>query len=439
MFSDKTIAFHTLGCKLNFAETSAITRQMEAVGFETVDFTSKADVYVINTCSVTDDADAKCRNIVRRSLKNNPNAFVVVLGCYAQLKPNEIASIEGVDLVLGAKDKFRLPNIITDLTKNACGQVFTSDIQEVNVFMPSFSLAERTRSFLKIQDGCDYKCSFCTIPLARGKSRSDSLENILNNAKALAANGIKEIVLTGVNTGDYGKGIEDEIGLIDVVKHLEQIEEIERFRISSVEPNLMTDEIIDFIANSKKFMPHFHMPLQSGSDRILGLMQRRYKSALYAEKVARIKSILPDACIGVDVIVGFPGETEEDFMETFNFIHSIDASYLHVFTYSERANTKALEMENPVPMQERHDRCIRLRNLSEKKKRHFYEQFLNSNRKVLFEDEQRGELMHGFTDNYIKVNAPYDKSLCNTIQEVSLNGFSEDGNINVNVNQSILI
>ncbi|HMU98533.1 MAG TPA: tRNA (N(6)-L-threonylcarbamoyladenosine(37)-C(2))-methylthiotransferase MtaB [Chitinophagales bacterium] len=439
MFSDKTIAFHTLGCKLNFAETSAITRQMEAVGFETVDFTSKADVYVINTCSVTDDADAKCRNIVRRSLKNNPNAFVVVLGCYAQLKPNEIASIEGVDLVLGAKDKFRLPNIITDLTKNACGQVFTSDIHEVNVFMPSFSLAERTRSFLKIQDGCDYKCSFCTIPLARGKSRSDSLENILNNAKALAANGIKEIVLTGVNTGDYGKGIEDEIGLIDVVKHLEQIEEIERFRISSVEPNLMTDEIIDFIANSKKFMPHFHMPLQSGSDRILGLMQRRYKSALYAEKVAKIKSILPDACIGVDVIVGFPGETEEDFMETFNFIHSIDASYLHVFTYSERANTKALEMENPVPMQERHDRCIRLRNLSEKKKRHFYEQFLNSNRKVLFEDEQRGELMHGFTDNYIKVNAPYDKSLCNTIQEVSLNGFSEDGNINVNVNQSILI
>ncbi|HMZ94131.1 MAG TPA: tRNA (N(6)-L-threonylcarbamoyladenosine(37)-C(2))-methylthiotransferase MtaB [Chitinophagales bacterium] len=439
MFSDKTIAFHTLGCKLNFAETSAITRQMEAVGFETVDFTSKADVYVINTCSVTDDADAKCRNIVRRSLKNNPNAFVVVLGCYAQLKPNEIASIEGVDLVLGAKDKFRLPNIITDLTKNACGQVFTSDIHEVNVFMPSFSLAERTRSFLKIQDGCDYKCSFCTIPLARGKSRSDSLENILNNAKALAANGIKEIVLTGVNTGDYGKGIEDEIGLIDVVKHLEQIEEIERFRISSVEPNLMTDEIIDFIANSKKFMPHFHMPLQSGSDRILGLMQRRYKSALYAEKVAKIKSILPDACIGVDVIVGFPGETEEDFMETFNFIHSIDASYLHVFTYSERTNTKALEMENPVPMQERHDRCIRLRNLSEKKKRHFYEQFLNSNRKVLFEDEQRGELMHGFTDNYIKVNAPYDKSLCNTIQEVSLNGFSEDGNINVNVNQSILI
>ncbi len=437
MFSDKTIAFHTLGCKLNFAETSAITRQMEAVGFETVDFTAKADVYVINTCSVTDDADAKCRNIVRRSLKNNPNAFVVVLGCYAQLKPNEIASIEGVDLVLGAKDKFRLPNIITDLTKNACGQVFTSDIHEVNIFMPSFSLAERTRSFLKIQDGCDYKCSFCTIPLARGKSRSDSLENILNNAKALAANGIKEIVLTGVNTGDYGKGIDEEIGLIDVVKHLEQIDEIERFRISSVEPNLMTDEIVEFIANSEKFMPHFHMPLQSGSDRILGLMQRRYKSALYAEKVAKIKSVLPHACIGVDLIVGFPSETEEDFMETFNFIHSIDASYLHVFTYSERANTKALEMENPVPMQERHDRCLRLRNLSEKKKRHFYEQHLNSNRKVLFEDEQRGKWMHGFTDNYIKVNAPYDKSLCNTIQDVYLNSFSEDGNINVN--HSILI
>jgi len=438
MFSNRTIAFHTLGCKLNFAETSAITRQMEAVGFETVDFTSKSDVYVINTCSVTDDADAKCRNIVRRSLKNNPDAFVVVIGCYAQLKPKEIASIDGVDLVLGAKDKFRLPNIITDLTKNACGQVYTSDIHEVNDFMPSFSLAERTRSFLKIQDGCDYKCSFCTIPLARGKSRSDSLENILENAKSLAANGIKEIVLTGVNTGDYGKGIEEDIGLIDVIRALDNIENIERFRISSVEPNLMTDEIIDFIAESKKFMPHFHMPLQSGSNRILGLMQRRYKSELYAEKVAKIKSVLPHACIGVDVIVGFPGETEQDFMETFNFIHSIDASYLHVFTYSERANTKAIDMNNVVSMQERHDRCTRLRNLSEKKKRHFYEQYLNTNRKVLFEDEQRGNLMHGFTDNYIKVNALYDNNLSNTIQEVSLMKIEEDGNVNVALIDSVV-
>lgn len=430
MFNGKTIAYHTLGCKLNFAETSAIARQMKEVGFDTVDFSEKSDVYVINTCSVTDDADAKCRNIVRKCLRLNEAAFVVVIGCYAQLKPGEIASIEGVDLVLGAKDKFRLPNIITDLTKNACGQVVNTDIHEVNQFMPSFSLAERTRSFLKIQDGCDYKCSYCTIPLARGKSRSDSLENILNNARLLAQNDIKEIVLTGVNTGDYSN---EDFELLDVIKALDKIDGIERFRISSIEPNLLTNEIIEFVAQSNKFMPHFHIPLQSGSDKILGLMQRRYRSDLYADRVAKIKSLMPDACIGVDLIVGFPSETEDDFMETFNFIHQIPASYLHVFTYSERANTKALEINEVVPMSVRHERNTRLRSLSEKKKRLFYESHLGTVRKVLLEDERRGDFMHGFTDNYIKVNLPYQEDLCNTIQDIHLDSIDENGNVNVSL------
>lgn len=433
MFTGKNIAFHTLGCKLNFSETSAIARQMKQVGFETVDFNDFADVYVINTCSVTDDADAKCRNIVRKSLKVNPNAFVVVLGCYAQLKPAEIASIKGVDLVLGAKDKFNLPSIITDLTKNACGQIHTSAINEVNDFMPSFSLAERTRSFLKIQDGCDYKCTFCTIPLARGKSRSDKLENIIQNAKALAQNNIKEIVITGVNTGDYGRGIDDHHKLIDVIKELDKIDGIERFRISSIEPNLLTDEIIEFVATSNKFMPHFHIPLQSASNKILALMQRRYQADVYKDRVQKIKSTMPHACIGVDVIVGFPSETNDDFMQTFNFLHEIDISYLHVFTYSERANTKALDIQDVVPMSVRQDRCTQLRSLSEKKKRQFYEQYLHTNRKVLFEEEKKGALMHGFTDNYIKVNAQYDESLVNTLKNASLDNISAGGNVHVNI------
>jgi threonylcarbamoyladenosine tRNA methylthiotransferase MtaB len=429
MFLGKNIAFHTLGCKLNFSETSSIARQMKAVGFETVDFNEHADVYVINTCSVTDDADAKCRNIVRKSLKVNPNAFVVVMGCYAQLKPKEITSIKGVDLVLGAKDKFNLPNIITDLTKNACGQIHTSDIADVNDFMPSFSLAERTRSFLKIQDGCDYKCTFCTIPLARGKSRSDSLDNIVRNAKELAQNNIKEIVITGVNTGDYGKGILEANKFIDVIKALDEIEGIERYRISSIEPNLLTDEIIEFVANSKRFMPHFHVPLQSGSDRILALMQRRYKSELYQQRVEKIKETMPHACIGVDVIVGFPGETNEDFLETFQFLHQLDISYLHVFTYSERANTKAIDLDNAVPMNIRQERCTQLRSLSDKKKRKFYEQYIGTNRNVLLEEEKRGELMHGFTDNYIKVNYKYNSAKINSIHNFLLEEIDTDGNV----------
>lgn len=431
MFFSKNIAFYTLGCKLNFSETSAIARQMKDVGFNTVDFSEFADVYVVNTCSVTDDADAKCRNIVRKSLKTNPNAYIVVVGCYAQLKPKEIASIKGVDLVLGAKDKFNLPNIITDLTKNACGQIYTSEIQDVKDFMPSFSLAERTRSFLKIQDGCDYKCTFCTIPLARGKSRSDTLDNIIKNAQELAQNNIKEIVITGVNTGDYGKGIDESHNLLDVLKALDAVAGIERYRISSIEPNLLTDDIIDFVASSNKFMPHFHVPLQSGSNRILSLMQRRYKADLYRKRVEKIKQTMPHACIGVDVIVGFPSETEDDFRQTFDFIHSVDISYLHVFTYSERANTKAINLPDTVPVPIRQERCTQLRILSEKKKRYFYEQHLSSNRKILFEEEKKGQYLHGFTDNYIKVNVPYHEKLINNIVTATLESIDSDGNVSV--------
>ncbi len=429
VISDKKIAFHTLGCKLNFSETSAITRQMQARGFSTVDFEEVSDVYVINTCSVTEQADTKCRNIVRKALKLNPDAYVVVIGCYAQLKPKEIASIEGVDLVLGAAEKFKLPEIITDLTKNPCGQVLASEISNANFFVDAYSVGDRTRSFLKIQDGCDYKCSFCTIPLARGKSRSDTPENILKNAKDLAAKGVKEIVLTGVNTGDYGKGIASESNFFDIVKMLDEVEGIERYRISSIEPNLLTDEIIEFVANSKRFMPHFHIPLQSGSDKMLKLMQRRYKRDLYKSRVEKIKSVMPHACIGVDVIVGFPSETEDDFLETYQFINALDISYLHVFTYSERQNTKALEIEGVVPMPIRNERNAMLRSLSEKKKRYFYQQFLGQAKRVLLEQEQKGNIMHGFTDNYIKISVPYHAASVNQMATAQLQSIDDAGDV----------
>ena len=429
MVTDKKIAFHTLGCKLNFSETSAIARQMQERGFTTVDFEEASDVYVINTCSVTDQADTKCRNIVRKAMKQNPNAYVVVVGCYAQLKPKEIASIKGVDLVLGAAEKFKLPEIITDLTKNPCGQVLASEISNANFFVDAYSVGDRTRSFLKIQDGCDYKCSFCTIPLARGKSRSDTPENILKNAKDLAAKGVKEIVLTGVNTGDYGKGIEGDYTFFDIVKLLDEVEGIERFRISSIEPNLLTDEIIEFVAQSKRFMPHFHIPLQSGSDKMLKLMQRRYKSDLYKSRVEKIKNVMPHACIGVDVIVGFPQETDDDFLDTYNFVNELDISYLHVFTYSERANTKAIEMDGVIPVPVRNQRNAMLRTLSEKKKRYFYQQFLDTSRLALMEQEQHGNVMHGFTDNYIKVSMPFDAQHVNQLVNVYLQDFDDAGNV----------
>jgi threonylcarbamoyladenosine tRNA methylthiotransferase MtaB len=427
--TDKKIAFHTLGCKLNFSETSAIARQMQERGFTTVDFEEASDVYVINTCSVTDQADTKCRNIVRKAMKQNPDAYVVVVGCYAQLKPKEIASIKGVDLVLGAAEKFKLPEIITDLTKNPCGQVLASEISNANFFVDAYSVGDRTRSFLKIQDGCDYKCSFCTIPLARGKSRSDTPENVLKNAKDLAAKGVKEIVLTGVNTGDYGKGIEGDYTFFDIVKRLDEVEGIERFRISSIEPNLLTDEIIEFVAQSKRFMPHFHIPLQSGSDKMLKLMQRRYKSDLYKSRVEKIKNVMPHACIGVDVIVGFPQETDDDFLDTYNFVNELDISYLHVFTYSERANTKAIEMDGVIPVPVRNQRNAMLRTLSEKKKRYFYQQFLGTTRLALMEQEQHGNVMHGFTDNYIKVSMPFDALHVNQLVNVHLQDFDDAGNV----------
>lgn len=429
MVTDKKIAFHTLGCKLNFSETSAIARQMQERGFTTVDFEEASDVYVINTCSVTDQADTKCRNIVRKAMKQNPDAYVVVVGCYAQLKPKEIASIKGVDLVLGAAEKFKLPEIITDLTKNPCGQVLASEISNANFFVDAYSVGDRTRSFLKIQDGCDYKCSFCTIPLARGKSRSDTPENVLKNANDLAAKGVKEIVLTGVNTGDYGKGIDGNYTFFDIVKRLDEVEGIERFRISSIEPNLLTDEIIEFVAQSKRFMPHFHIPLQSGSDKMLKLMQRRYKSDLYKSRVEKIKNVMPHACIGVDVIVGFPQETDDDFLDTYNFVNELDISYLHVFTYSERANTKAIEMEGVIPVPVRNQRNAMLRTLSEKKKRYFYQQFLGTTRLALMEQEQHGNVMHGFTDNYIKVSMPFDALHVNQLVNVHLQDFDDAGNV----------
>ena len=411
MIQAKTVAFHTLGCKLNFSETSTLSRLLEQDGFVKTDFDGLADVYVINTCSVTDNADKECRQLVRRIQRRAPESMVVITGCYAQLKPQEIASIEGVDLVLGAAEKFNITEHLKTLTKGDSTRICSCDIEDVNSFHASYSLHDRTRTFLKVQDGCDYSCTFCTIPMARGKSRSDSVENVLEHARTLAGNGVKEIVLTGVNLGDFGKGLQGgkkrEETFYELVQALEQVEGIERYRISSIEPNLLSNEIIEFVANSRKFMPHFHIPLQSGSNHILGLMRRRYRRELYAEKVALIKQFMPHCCIGVDVIVGFPSESNEHFQETYNFLHDLDISYLHVFTYSERANTPAVDITPVVPVALRHERNKMLRNLSHKKMQYFTEQHIGETRKVLFESHQKDGMMEGYTDNYIKVTTPY--------------------------------
>jgi threonylcarbamoyladenosine tRNA methylthiotransferase MtaB len=424
MTTKRSVAFHTLGCKLNFSETSTLSRQLEQEGFEKRAFTDKADVYVINTCSVTDNADKECRQLVRRIQRLSPESFVVITGCYAQLKPKEISEIPGVDLVLGASEKFNLVQHLSTLTKGDATKICSCDIETVTGFNTSFSVNDRTRTFLKVQDGCDYSCTFCTIPMARGKSRSDTVENVVNQAKELAQKGVKEIVLTGINLGDFGKGGEGgkkhEESFFDLVKALDQETAIPRYRISSIEPNLLTDEIIEWVAKSEKFMPHFHIPLQSGSDTVLKLMQRRYNSSFYKERIESIKKIMPHACIGVDVIVGSPGETETYFKESFDFIHALDISYLHVFTYSERAATKALEIKPVVPIAIRQDRNKLLRNLSYQKQQFFNAQHVGSTRKVLFEsikqkDEQEIAMLEGYTDNYIKIITPYREAWSNQI------------------------
>lgn len=438
MSTPSSVAFHTLGCKLNFSETSSISRSFEEKGFAIQNFHKPADIYVINTCSVTDFADRKCRQVVRQALRQNPSAKVIVTGCYAQLKPQEIADIPGVDLVLGAAEKFKMLEYIDLLQMNSeKGLVFASEIKEANTFVSSFSFGDRTRSFLKVQDGCDYKCSFCTIPQARGKSRSDTVEHVIEQAKAIASKGNKEIVLTGVNLGDFGNGTEVIEGsktqkqalFFDLIKELDNIEGIERFRISSIEPNLLTREIIEFVANSKRFVPHFHIPLQSGSDKILKLMRRRYDTNLYTNRIETIRQVLPKACIGVDVIVGFPGETEEDFLETYKYLQQLDVSYLHVFTYSERNNTVAATMEGVVSIEERRRRNEMLRMLSEKKKRAFYESFIGTEQKVLLEAHKDKSLFTGFTDNYIKVLVQAENFEPNQMINLRLNSFSEDGDI----------
>ena len=426
MSEKRTIAFHTLGCKLNFSETSTIARLLAQEGFQKKSFEDTADVYVINTCSVTDNADKECRQLVRQLQRKSPESIVVITGCYAQLKPEAIATIPGVDLVLGAAEKFNIVEHINNFTKGDASKICSCDIEEVNVFTASYSLNDRTRSFLKVQDGCDYNCSFCTIPMARGKSRSDSIEHVIKNAKTLATQGIKEIVLTGVNLGDFKNlqspslgGVEEAV-FFDLIKALEEVEGIERYRISSIEPNLLSYDIIEFVAQSKKFMPHFHIPLQSGSNKILGLMRRRYKKELYAEKVQHIKSLMPHCAIGVDVIVGFPSETDDDFKNTVDFIQSLDVSYLHVFTYSERDNTKALDIKPIVPINIRHERNKALRNLSFMKMQYFTQQHTGQTRKVLFEKYNKNEMMEGYTDNYIKVTTPYRKEWANAIVEWKL-------------------
>lgn len=432
--TQKTVAFHTLGCKLNFAETSTIARQLIGAGYEKVDFDSPAQVYVINTCSVTDNADKECKFHVKRAVKANPEGLVVVLGCYAQLKPEEISAIEGVDLVLGAKEKFNLLNFLDDLRKaEASAQVHSCEIEDADFFIGSYSIGDRTRAFLKVQDGCDYKCTYCTIPMARGISRSDTIGNIVKNAKEIAGQNIKEIVLTGVNIGDYGKGEfgnkKHEHTFLDLVKELNKVEGIERIRISSIEPNLLKDETIELVAESQNFVPHFHIPLQSGSDEILKKMKRRYLTALYTNRVKKIREMLPDACIGVDVIVGFPGETEEKFLETYKFLSELPISYLHVFTYSERDNTEAVEMEGVVPISERKKRNKMLRILSEKKKMAFYQSQIGKTLPVLWEHEEKNGMMFGFTDNYVRVQKPYDPASINRVETVKLEKIAPDGNV----------
>ncbi|WP_088342315.1 tRNA (N(6)-L-threonylcarbamoyladenosine(37)-C(2))-methylthiotransferase MtaB [Robiginitalea sediminis] len=427
----KTVAFHTLGCKLNFAETSTIARSLADVGFARVEFPEAADLYVINTCSVTDNADKRCRHAVRQARRANPEGFIAIVGCYAQLQPEEIAAIHGVDLVLGASEKFNLPDYLGDLSKKPAGQVHSCEIEQADFYVGSYAIGDRTRAFLKVQDGCDYKCTYCTIPLARGISRSATLRQVLDQAREIAAQGIREIVLTGVNIGDYGKGEfgnkKHEHTFLELVRELDQVPGIERVRISSIEPNLLQNETIDFVAGSKHFVPHFHIPLQSGSNEILKRMRRRYLRELYAERVDRIRRTMPDACIGVDVIVGFPGETEALFRETYDFLHGLDISYLHVFTYSERPDTPAAEMDGVVAMEQRRRRSQMLRSLSEKKRRQFYQDQLGTERTVLLEAENRKGYIQGYTENYVKVKAPWNPALAGTVHRIRLDRIDPDG------------
>lgn len=424
----KKVAFYTLGCKLNYSETSTISRKFEEKGFQKVDFADKPDIFIINTCSVTENADKKCHKLVREARTISPDAYVAIIGCYAQLKPKEISEIPGVDAVLGAAEKFMLIDLLDGFVRKPQPAVFASEIKKAETFNTSFSMHDRTRTFLKVQDGCDYSCTFCTIPLARGSSRSDTITNITETANAIASKGVKEIVLTGVNTGDFGlQNGERQERFIDLIKALDQVEGIERFRISSIEPNLLTDEIIDFVATSNKFVPHFHIPLQSGSNKILKLMRRRYLRDLYAGRVEKIKSVMPDCCIGVDVIVGFPGETKEDFLETYRFLNELNISYLHVFTYSERENTPAADMDGRVDIGERHERSKMLHILSDKKRRAFYESQIGKEWTVLFENDHENGSMFGFTQNYVKVTAKYDPLRVNDLVKVQLTGISEHG------------
>ena len=428
----KKVAFYTLGCKLNFSETSTISRQFEEKGFLKVDFQENPDIFIINTCSVTDNADKKCKKLVKEAKKISPDSYVAIIGCYAQLKPTEIAEIEGVDAVLGAAEKFRLLELLDGFAKEQETKVLASEIAAANTFETSYSLHDRTRTFLKVQDGCNYGCAFCTIPLARGKSRSSTIPSILSSARDIAATEVKEVVLTGVNIGDFGivDGKRDA-RFADLVMALDEVEGIARFRISSIEPNLLTNEIIEFVAQSKRFVPHFHIPLQSGSNTILRKMGRRYLRELYEDRVTKIKTLLPHACIGVDVIVGFPGETDELFLETYNFLNELNISYLHVFTYSERANTRAVELDGVVPMKKRNERSKMLRILSEKKRRKFYEENLGQTFTVLFEEDIEEGMMHGFTENYIRVAAKYDPILINELKQVTLDEILETGNVGV--------
>ncbi|MBE7698382.1 tRNA (N(6)-L-threonylcarbamoyladenosine(37)-C(2))-methylthiotransferase MtaB [Tenacibaculum finnmarkense] len=436
MNADKKVAFYTLGCKLNFSETSTIARNFVNEGFERVDFDEKAQIYVINTCSVTDNADKRFKAIVKNALKQNEDAFIIGVGCYAQLKPEELANVNGVDLVLGATEKFNVTSYINDLTKNDIGEVHSCEIEEADSYVGAYSIGDRTRAFLKVQDGCDYKCTYCTIPLARGISRSDTLENVLKNAKEISEKGIKEIVLTGVNIGDYGKGEfgnkKHEHTFLELVKELDKVEGIKRLRISSIEPNLLKDETIDFVSKSKTFVPHFHIPLQSGNDELLKKMKRRYLTKTYTNRTQKIKEVMPNACIGVDVIVGFPGETDELFLETYNYLNDMDISYLHVFTYSERPNTQAVGMDGIVPKNVRAKRSKMLRGLSVKKRRAFYESQLGNTLTALFESENKEGYIHGFTQNYVKVKTPWNPELVNTLHTVTLTKIDEDGIVRFN-------
>jgi len=441
MNANKKVAFYTLGCKLNFSETSTIARNFVNEGFERVAFDTKADVYVINTCSVTENADKRFKSIVKNATKQNEEAFIIGVGCYAQLKPEELANVDGVDLVLGATEKFNVTSYINDLTKKEISEVHSCEISDADFYVGSYSIGDRTRAFLKVQDGCDYKCTYCTIPLARGISRSDTLENVLQNAKEISSKGIKEIVLTGVNIGDYGKGEfgnkKHEHTFLELVKELDTVKGIHRIRISSIEPNLLKDETINFVSKSGSFVPHFHIPLQSGSDELLKKMKRRYLRKTYTDRVSKIKSVMPNACIGVDVIVGFPGETDELFLETYNYLNEMNISYLHVFTYSERTNTEAANMTGVVPKKIRAKRSKMLRGLSAKKRRAFYESQLGNTVTVLFENDNKEGYIQGFTENYVKVKTPWNPELINTLHSITLTEIDEDGLVRFDFKKSL--